>query len=703
MEKVDTVCLRCHQKCHLKAHVEDGKIVKISDAACIKGTTIPDVMYHKDRILYPKKRVGERGEGKWQRISWDEAITSIATKLKELNEKYGYQQLFISGGSGQKQLADQALNMSKRMFPAPNIHWARYTCVTPATFAGRATVGERLIYEYNPDLENGKCIIFWGSNPDVTIPNAVRNAKDSLKKGAKLITVDPRPTPMAKRADIWLKIRPGTDAALALAMAKIIIDEELYDKEFVENWCFGFDYLKEHVQKYTLEYAEKVTWLSKEDIVEAARMYATTKPATIYPRLGGGAQHHNATQIGRSICILVALTGNVDAKGGNLLFERPFYDAMMPSTYMTRFACRIVGEGKKMLGYDKYPILAKPGTVCDMPSIVRGMHDGRIRSLWCCGNNLISSEPNSKSIWEAMKNKLELIWVNEYFMTPTAELADYVLPAAFYQEIDNLVEPFVPPANYVTAMKKVVEPLAECRDDRQVAIDIAKAMGVDVSPWNTVMDYLNWNLRYQKITFEELWNMPGRRISCPRTYGKYKTTKPAFLTPTGKCELYSKLLERYGVAPLPDHLEPPDSPLSTPEIYKDYPLIYVHVRLAAFQHTEGRMIERQRKLMPDALLEIAPETAEKHGIKDGDTVWLEIFHSAKKGDRITFKAKLVPDLLPQVVCGAHGWWFPEKPAPEHGCFDSNINALLTHDGPYDPVVGVGQTQRILCRIGKVES
>lgn len=702
---VDTVCLRCHQKCHLVAQVQHGKIVGIDAAACIKGETVPDVMYHPDRVLHPLKRIGARGEGKWQRITWDEAISSIAGKLKSLNEKYGPQQLYITGGSGQKQLADQALNMAKRMFPAPNIHWARYTCVTPATFAGRGTVGERLIYEYNADYENSKCIVFWGSNPDITIPWAVQHARSALKKGAKLMVIDPRPIPMSKKADIWLRIRPGTDAALALGMANVIINENLYDKEFVDKWCHGFKELKEHVKKYPVDKVAETTWLSKEDIIKAARLYATTKPACIYPRLGAGAQHINATQTGRAICILVALTGNVDADGGNSLFERPFYDAMMPSTYMTRFACRDVTAVRKMFGYDTYPILAKPGTVCDVPEISRGMQDGRVRSLWACGDNFISAEPNAKVHWEAMKDtaRLELIWVNDYFMTPTAELADFVLPAAFYQEVDNIVEPFVLPANYVTAAKKVVEPAGECRDDRQVAIDIAKAMGVDTSPWDTVMDYLNWNLRYQKITFEELWNMPGHRITCPRSYRKYEKTTPAFLTPTGKCELYSTLFEKFGVAPLPEHIEPPDGPVSTPELYKEYPLIYTHYRIYGYMHTEGRQIERQRKLTPDPVLEIAPETATKYGISNGDLVWLELAKSQRKGDRVTYKARLVPDLLPELVAGPHGWWFPEKTGAEHGAFDSNINALLTLDPPYDPVVGTPQCRGVLCRIGKVTS
>jgi anaerobic selenocysteine-containing dehydrogenase len=248
----------------------------------------------------------------------------------------------------------------------------------------------------------------------------------------------------------------------------------------------------------------------------------------------------------------------------------------------------------------------------------------------------------------------------------------------------------------------VVEPLGECKDDREVAIEIAKKMGADVSPWESVRDFLDWRLKYQGITYDELCRRPGSKITFPRRYKRYRNSTPSFSTASGKVELYSTVFEAMGIDPLPLFQEPPESPVSTPEIFEEFPLIYTHYRLPGYMHSEGRQIKRQRQLAPDPYLEINSETASRFGITEGDWVYLETPKSKDRG-RIKYRARLVPDMHPDVVAGPHAWWFPERSGPEHGCFDSNINALLTLDPPYDPVVGVPQCRAILCRVEKVES
>jgi anaerobic selenocysteine-containing dehydrogenase len=286
-------------------------------------------------------------------------------------------------------------------------------------------------------------------------------------------------------------------------------------------------------------------------------------------------------------------------------------------------------------------------------------------------------------------------------MTPTAELADIVLPAAFYPECDQLVEAFGHPSSTVTATKKVVEPLGECRDDREVAIEIAKRMGMDVSPWDTLKDYLNWMLKYQGITYDELLKKPNATLTFPRSYERYRTSTPPFSTPTGKVELYSKIFEAMGVDPMPVFQEPPESPVRTPDLFKKFPFIYTHYRIHGYMHSEGRQVKRQRQLTPEPCLQINPERASRLGIAEGDWVYLETPKSAGKG-RLRFRARLVAEMHPDVVAGPHAWWFPEKPKPEYGCFDSNINALVTLDPPFDPVVGVPQVRAILCRVWKAD-
>jgi len=668
---------------------------------CIKGATIPDVMYHPDRLLYPLKRLGERGEGRWQRISWDEALDTIAGQLKRIKETYGPEAIHVSCGSGQKHIGIQATKIAERLWPTPNTHLGRYTCIHPDVMANGVTFGDTITYEFGIDYFDARCIIFWGAEPDVATPAQARVVHRALRRGAKLIVVDPRPIPMAKRADLWLRIRPGTDMALALAMQHVIINEGIYNKEFVRDYCYGFEALKDHVQKYTPAWAEKVTGIPREDIVKAARLYATERPGCIYIRLGSGAQQITSTQTCRSISILIGITGNVDAKGSNQLYYRTFRESLMWHPYLMFWGVKPPAAiNEKRFGARDYPLMHKRA-ICHVPTTIRAMEEGKVRAVWAVADNLIVAEMDNRRIWEILKSKLDFFFVSEIFMTPTAELADIVLPTALYPEIDQLTEAFGHPASTVTATRKVVEPPGECRDDREVAIEIAKRMGMDVSPWNTLHDYFNWMLKYQGITFEELLQKPNGTLTFPRGYERYRTSKPPFSTPTGKVELYSTTFEAMGVDPLPVYEEPPESPIRTPELFEKYPFIYTHFRIHGYMHSEGRQIKRQRQLAPEPVLQMNAQRAAALGIQEGDWVYLETPQSAGKW-KIQFRAELVPDMHPDVVAGAHAWWFPEKPQPDHGCFESNINALATLDPPYDPVVGVPQVRAILCRVWKAQ-
>jgi anaerobic selenocysteine-containing dehydrogenase len=669
---------------------------------CIKGATIPDVMYHPNRLLYPLKRAGARGEGKWQRITWDEALNTIASKLKEIKEKYGPEAIHVSCGSGQKHIGIQATKMAERLWPTPNTHLGRYTCIHPDVMANSVTFGDTITYEFGPDYGDAKCIVFWGSEPDIATPAQARVVHRALRQGSKLIVIDPRPIPMAKRADLWLRLRPGTDMALALGMAHVIINEGLYDKEFVDQYCYGFDRLKAHVQKYTPEWASGVTGLSKEEILKAARMYATERPGCVYIRLGSGAQQVTSTQTCRSISTLIGITANVDARGGNLLYYKTFREALMWHPYLMFWGIKPPAAiNEKRLGAREYPLMHKRG-LCHIPSTIRAMEEGKVRAMWCIADNLIVAEMDNKRIWEIMKNKLDFILVSDLFMTPTAELADIVLPAAFYPECDQLVEAFGHPSSTVTATKKVVEPLGECKDDREVAIEVAKRMGMDVSPWDTLKDYLDWMLKYQGITYDQLLQKPNATLTFPRRYERYRYSTPPFATPTGKVELYSTIFEAMGVDPIPVFQEPPESPMRTPELFKKFPFIYTHYRIHGYMHSEGRQIRRQRQLTPEPYLQINSERAAALGIKEGDWVYLETPKSEGKS-RLKYRVQLVPEIHPDVVAGPHAWWFPEKPKPEYGCFESNINALVTLDPPFDPVVGVPQVRAILCRVWRADS
>ena len=709
MEKIiRSVCQGSHCQCGVMVHVEDGRVTKVvgdpnhpmnRGFICVKGQAQPELLYHPNRIKYPLRRAGKKGEGKWERTSWDEALNAIAGKLTEIKGKYGSESIAIIHGTGPR-TGCIATHMLALPLGTPNlISVDRHICHTPSVVAESCTVGETIMMEVGPDYQSANCIVVWGANPLVSHPPRGREiVQAKQRRKAKLIVIDPRCTPLASLADLWLQVRPGTDVALALGMMNTIIEEELYDKEFVEKWCYGFDKLREHIKDYPPEKVAGITWISADKIREAARLYAMTKPAAFHHRVG--VEHNiNSTQTDRAFVMLIALTGNIDVKGGNLFRMRPEGFAHNSSQFT---ANRELEE--KRIGSKEFPLISGPGVpdaFVHAPLVVEAMLTGKpypIRALYCAAGNPIVMIQNSKRVWEALKN-LELHVVAEFFMTPTAELADYVLPASTWFEKDEISDlPHFMYTNYIAVGQKAIDPLYECWDDRKIVIELVKRIpwaDRRFLPWNDV-DELNESIvKGMGITFEDL--LKRGYIVEPMKYKKYE--KKGFNTPSGRVELYSTIFKKHGYDPLPTFQEPPESPVSTPELAKEYPLILITGgRNIAYFDTEGRQIPRLRRLVPDPEIEIHPDTAKEANIEDRDWVWIET--PQVKGERVRLRAKLTPDIHPRIVHAAHGWWFPEEPAPEYGCFDSNINVVLSGDPPREQICGSVRTRGTLCRIYK---
>lgn len=688
----------CHGGCGVLVHVKDGKIIKIEGdpesplsrgTMCVKCLASLEHVYNPYRIKYPMKRIGERGEGKWQRISWDEALNSIASKLKEIREKYGPESIAIGQGTGRHHYF--FVVRFANALGTPN--WCEpglAQCFLPRVTVSLITYGDFFVCDYYGDI-SPKCLLVWGHNPLVTGPDGeiAVLVRRCLGKNPKLIVVDPRRTEMAEKADLWLQIRPGTDCALALSMLNVIINENIYDKEFVEKWTVGFDRLCEHVKQYTPEWAEKVTWIPAEKIREAARMYALTKPACI--EWGVALEHTpNCIQTLRAIALLPAVTGNIDIPGGNIFgmhIVRPFpflYDKLPAEMW------------EKRLGSDKFKLLC--GREAVLPSahastLFKAMRTGNpypIKAFLVFGNNALVTYANSKEVYEALMN-LELLVVTDIYMTPTAEIADFVLPAATWLEVDEIVAfPYLA-ENVVLVQQKIVG-VEEAKPDEWILIELARRLNLPHGT-ESLEEVLNYQLEPLGITFEEL--KKRGYVSVPIKYRKYE--EKGFNTPSGKVELYSSILEKLGYDPLPHYKEPPESPVSTPELAREYPLILITGgRTPCFFHSEGRQIPSLRKLHPDPIVEIHPETAKELGIKDDDWVLIE----TPRG-RIKQRAKLTDGIHPKVVHVEHGWWFPEKPAPDHGVWESNANLLTNNGPPYDPAMGTYQLRALLCRISKL--
>ena len=717
MEKiVRTCCQSSHCECGVLVRVKDGRITEIKGDPdhpvtrgfiCVKAQAQPQLIYHPDRVKYPMKRAAERGSGKWQRVSWEEALDDIAAKIGRVKETYAPESFASTHGTGPRQ-STPAVTILTHALGSPNvISTDLHICYAPSVIVGNCTLGHSVLMEVGPDYAAAECIMVWGANPVATHGPRGRDILEAKKRGAKLIVVDPRRTKLAQGADLWLQIRPGTDAALALGMIRLIIEEELYDKDFVAKWCHGFDQLKERVKGYTPEKAAEITWIPAQQIKDAARLYASTHPAAFHHRVA--LEHNiNSSQTLRAMNILIALTGNIDMKGGNLISQpvegyirgHAIYAGQDP-----RFRLTPEVEAKR-IGAKEYPLIAGAGPVKAFTFVHAGlateaMLNGKpypIKAVYCAGGNPLVNQQKVRRVREGFMN-LDLMVVADFFMTPTAELADYVLPVTNWLERDECCDAMYLDA--IAARQKVVEAPGECWDDMKIAIELLKRIpwaDHRFFPWNDTDEFNAFRVKGVGLNFEEF--KEKGYVTVPHKYKKYEDS--GFKTPTGKVELYSTIFEQLGYDPLPHFVEPPESPVSTPELVKDFPLILITGgRYVGYFHSEGRQIPRLRKLVPDPQIQLHPTTAKEHGIKAGDWVWVET--PKVKGDRVKLKAKITTDIDPRVVNADHAWWFPEKPAPDHGCFESNISVILSDDPPRDPVFGSVPTRGTLCRIYPVSS
>jgi anaerobic selenocysteine-containing dehydrogenase len=688
-------------------HVKDGKAIKVEGdpegplnkgTLCSKGLASIELLYHPDRIKYPMRRVGRRGEGKWQRISWDEALDTVTKNLKEIKDRYG--PLAVAYCSGTYRWPSPYFYRFVAASGTPNLVMPAHICYTQRIVTTLLTFGR--VTSHDP--ENSNCIVAWGTNVTHTNAGSYNASKfiNGWKKGAKLICVDPVFSPIASKADLWLQVRPGTDCALALAWLNIIISEGLYDKEFIDKWTYGFDRLVEHIKKFTPEWAEQITWVPAGKIRQAARIYATSKPACIF--IGNPLEFGvNVTNQLRALYLLPAVTGNVDIPGGNVFWESPLPD------YKKIYGTDLLPKDAWEKRIARYPLISLrfPAVAHDILRAAVTEKPYPIKAIICHATNPILAYENAKGLMYQALTKVEFLEVMDQFMTPTAELADIVLPAATWLEKDDIIAlcSELDMEGYVLAAQKVVEPLWESRDDKEVFIELSKRLGLNYG-FDNATQMLDSIVEPLGMTFDE-FKEKGWATQTQK-YQKYKLGllrpdgTPGFNTPSGKIELYSEQLEEMGLDPLPIPVEPPESPVSSPKLAKEYPLVLTTgFRSPVFFHSQNRQIPWLREIHPDPIVRIHPETARGLGISDGDWVYIESPRA-----RCKQRAKLTLGIDPRVVMAEHDWWFPEKPGAEpelHGVWESNINVVTDAEPPYDPGFGSTPARSLLCKIYKVEA
>jgi len=708
IQQFKAVCRMCHGGCGTIVDMVNGTIKKVigdstnpvnKGALCSKaGPASVEQLYHPDRLDYPLMRVGQRGEGKWKRISWDEALTFIADKMNKIKTEYGAEAVAFGRGTGINNT--HIVSRLANLFGTPNVTAIAYFCYGPRVAVSKVTASGKYagkVWDTTPVPHfygKPQCIVQWGSQKRTSNDHGLIGhtpMSDALKEKPVNIVVDPRMPKAAGAADIWLPLRPGSDAAMALGWMNVIINEGLYDKEFCENYCHGFEQLKQRVQEYPLERVAELTWCKAEDIVKAARIYATSKPGALVWGNGTDQLGNNTFQATRSLLILMGITGNLDVPGGNVFYDAPklnypeLWDKLPPE------------QDAKRIGGDRFKALnMTPYAYAHPPALYHAMLNDKpypVKAYIVVGNNTVTCFPDTANIIKALK-RLDLLVVQDIFMTPTAELADIVLPAAGNLERD---EPRLhlltkgPDATFLDTVSQKLVALGERKSDWEFIIGLGRKLGFE-EYFPSLEEFAEQALKPLGVTWNELRNKP-HGVEVPIHYRKYKDM--GFGTKTGKFEIYSTQMEEWGYDPLPAHVEPPESPFITPERFKDYPLILnTGAKQPMFWHSQGRQIKSLRMLSPEPIAEMHVETATALGIKGGDYVWIETV-------RGKLRMKCIPNnqIHPKVVSIPHGWWLPEWPGPDHGVFEVCSNVLVDDDlDNCDVVLGSSPLKGLLCRV-----
>lgn len=716
----------CHNGCGVLLYIKDGKVEKVEGdpehpfnqgALCPRCPALPKVMYNERRLTHPMKRKpgSKKGEGEWEEISWDEAYDLIEKGFKDVIEKYGPCSVMGVCGTARDVMTAPFRLVNSMGSPNYSVLQSGSSCYIPRAAASSSITGTSFpvadcsqYFEDRYDHEGWvlpKYIMIVGcnaiySNPDYFFGHWI---VECMKRGSKLIVVDPRVTWLAAHAEYHLQLRPGTDTALAMAMCNVIVEEDLYDHDFIENWSFGFEDWCEAIEEYTPEVAEEITWVPAQTIRAAARAFATESPSTIQI---GVSTDQSPTGVATAQCLIqmAALTGNYDVPGGMIPVQNPF------NIWYGTFG----GWGQELLtqevldmrvGTNKYPAM-KYGMPLNSPDEIfetLATDDPYpIRAIWFNATNQIVTNCSSPHEYVERLKKIEFCAGADIFMTPWIEMmCDVVLPACCYPERDSWRVMFY----NANAIIKQVEAPGDCRDDWQICLDLGKRFNPEAWPWETTKDI-----------FEDLFAQAGGKITykelCEKgvmydeyVYKKYEKGlmrpdgEPGFNTPTMKFEFFSVLWGNFGLHPLPYFVEPVQSPANK-ELAEKYPYLFMTgVRSKVFFHSEHRQVDILREIHPQPYVEIHPDLAAELDLHDGEWVWCE-----NDRGRCKQTVKITQAVHPRMVNANYGWWFPEQGDEGAkglwGYDDVNSNNLTVMGLQGETGFGA-DLKSVMCRIYKV--
>jgi anaerobic selenocysteine-containing dehydrogenase len=672
---VQSLCRMCDDRCAINVYLEDGKIVDIDGykehpwnrgRLCVKARAAVDMVYHPQRLLKPLKK-SKKG---FQEIPLGQALDEIAERLLAIKDKHEARSISIWKGEAIGFAQEE--EMARRFIHAlgsPNYFSNDSMCYNGRYFGYRLVEGSWPV----PDYENSRCIVLWGANPPHAHPNMTQMIMRGRKAGAKLVAVDPRMSAIARQADLHAALKPGTDGALALGLIQQLIQSGSYDREFVKNYTVGFDDLAAYAKSFTPEKVEEQTGVPASLVRELARTMAAAAPrVAVY--VGNGPEHHeNGINNIRAVACLDAILGALDREGGNRLPE------FFKGNHLTLYD-EIPLEHLGPIGADRFPVLygfrQECHTMTGMNTILSDQ-PYPLRAIILTAANPVMTNPNTLKVKEAL-SALDLFVVRDLFMTETAELADYVLPAASFLERVELHSH----AKYqtITMTRKILE-YADVQDEYQFLHDLAHRLGFgEYFPWADETELTSWILGSAGLSLAQAAAHPEGIEYTPIRHEKWKSE--AFNTPSGKVEFSSQYLKDLGYPALPEYTPP--AYLDHPDA--DYPYVLITgARKLLYYHSRFRNIKRFRTAIPGPEVELNPQDAAALGVADGDPIRITSrIGSVEAPVKIMSKAEILPGTL-QLT---HGWK------------EANVN-LLTHDDRFDPISGFPLMKAVEVRVEKV--
>lgn len=660
-------CGLCTANCGLVVTVEDNRITSVRGDRehpvsrgylCPKGAALGQIQSAPDRIPSPLRRIGDGG---WEEVTWNAALDDIAGRLAGLRQRHGPQALaFHVGRAG---IGKEFISYAERfahVFGSPNFSSCGSQCKWAYEMANHITYGTLAI----PDLANSRCMLFWGDNPEQSMPVRKRLIDEARARGATMIVVDPSRTRLAAAADLHLRVLPGTDAALALGFLHVVIAEGLYDRKFVDAWTIGFAALAARAAEYPPERVAELTGVDAGDLVAAARMYGGTHPASL--AMGNGIElHRDGVQAARALACLQSICGNLDVPGGGLLTLKNGLTPVVPPVDVPAG-----GAPAAAIGAPEFPFFHELRGQAQANLLARAILDGEpypVRGLVIGGSNPLIQWPGVERVREALA-RLELLVVMDTSFTETTRMAHFVLPATLPVERDEVWDTILVGGEPRLGLSPAAVERPGARDDWYFWAELARRTGHgEAFPWATGREALDWRLAPLGLDAVTLERRAAEGILyAERTARAYQGT--GFKTPSGKVELFSAAMAARGYDPVP-------GPRSGPRPAgdgSDFPLVLTSgARTVGYTHSRYRQVPMLRRLQPSPLLDVHPETARTVGLADGDLGLLVSAHGS-----LRVPVRFADDLAPCVLRMPHGWE------------DANVNRLSSAGLEHlDPVSG----------------